>query len=116
MYNVSDGASISSTEFIETVARIAGLPPPPQVSMEEAQLTFGDERLSFINESRRVDNERMIRHLGVRLLYADVEEGDQAEPSGRRRLRTQQVGRWQEGCRRSRKAFGKPENSRSLSC
>ena len=75
MYNISDGASISSTEFIETVARIAGLPPPPQVSMEEAQLTFGDERLSFINESRRVDNERMIKHLGVRLLYADVEEG-----------------------------------------
>jgi nucleoside-diphosphate-sugar epimerase len=75
VYNISDGASISSTEFIETVARIAGLPPPPQVSMEEAQLTFGDERLSFINEWRRVDNERMIRHLGVRLLYADVEEG-----------------------------------------
>jgi nucleoside-diphosphate-sugar epimerase len=75
VYNVSDGSSISSTEFIETVARLAGLPAPPQVSMEEAQLTFSAERLSFINESRRVNNERMLKHLGVRLRYADVEAG-----------------------------------------
>ena len=35
--------------------------------MEEAQLTFSPERLSFLNESRRVSNERMLKHLGVEL-------------------------------------------------
>jgi nucleoside-diphosphate-sugar epimerase len=78
VYNVSDGNSISSTAFVETVARITGLPPPPQVSMEEAQLTFRPERLSFINESRRINNERMLRHLGVKLRYADIEAGIRA--------------------------------------
>jgi nucleoside-diphosphate-sugar epimerase len=75
VYNVTDGNSLTSTAFIETVARLAGLPHPPQVSMEEAQLTFSPERLSFINESRRVSNERMRKHLGVQLRYADVEAG-----------------------------------------
>jgi nucleoside-diphosphate-sugar epimerase len=77
-YNVTDGNSLSSTAFIDKVAQLAGLPRPPQVSMEEAQLTFSPERLSFINESRRVSNERMLRHLGVQLRYGDLEAGIRA--------------------------------------
>ncbi|HKU12872.1 MAG TPA: NAD-dependent epimerase/dehydratase family protein [Steroidobacteraceae bacterium] len=78
VYNVTDGKPFSSTAFIELVAKVAGLPPPPQVPMEEAQLTFSPERLSFLNESRRVSNERMLKHLGVVLKYADVEAGIRA--------------------------------------
>lgn len=75
VYNVTDGNSLSATTFIEKVAQLAGLPRPPQVSMDEAQLTFSPERLSFINESRQVSNERMLKHLGVRLRYTDIDEG-----------------------------------------
>ncbi len=75
VYNITDGNSISATEFLDRVAHLANLPPPPRVSMDEAQLTFSPERLSFLNESRRVSNERMRRHLGVVLKYADVDEG-----------------------------------------
>lgn len=78
VYNVTDGNSISSTAYFDEVARIAGLPRPPRVSMEEAQLTFSPERLSFLNESRRVGNERMLKHLGVTLQYADLEAGIRA--------------------------------------
>jgi nucleoside-diphosphate-sugar epimerase len=78
IYNVTDGTALSTTEFLERVARLAGLPAPPQVSMEEAQLTFSPERLSFINESRHVSNERMLRNLGVQLRYSDVEAGIRA--------------------------------------
>jgi nucleoside-diphosphate-sugar epimerase len=78
VYNVTDGTSISSTAFMNAVARLAGLPFPPQVSMVEAQLTFTPERLSFVNESRRVSNERMLKHLGVKLKYADIEAGIRA--------------------------------------
>lgn len=78
VYNVTDGHSISSTAFVDAVARIAGLPHPPRVSMEEAQLTFSPERLSFLNESRRVGNERMLKHLGVTLKYGDFEAGIRA--------------------------------------
>jgi nucleoside-diphosphate-sugar epimerase len=75
VYNVSDGGFISSAHFFAAVARRVGLPDPPQVSMEEAQLTFSAERLSFLNESRRIDNQRMLTDLGVRLKYADMEAG-----------------------------------------
>jgi nucleoside-diphosphate-sugar epimerase len=78
VYNTTDGTSISSTAFMNAVARLAALPLPPQVSMVEAQLTFTPERLSFVNESRRVSNERMLKHLGVKLKYADIEAGIRA--------------------------------------
>jgi nucleoside-diphosphate-sugar epimerase len=75
VYNVTDGNSYSSTQFLDRVATLAGLPPPPRVSMDEAQLTFSPERLSFLNESRQVSNERMLRNLGVQLKYGDLDEG-----------------------------------------
>jgi nucleoside-diphosphate-sugar epimerase len=75
VYNVTDGNSYTSTQFLDRVATLANLPPAPRVSMDEAQLTFSPERLSFLNESRQVSNERMLRNLGVQLKYADVDEG-----------------------------------------
>jgi len=78
VYNVTDGNSISSTDFLDRLAAIAGLPVAPRVSMDEAQLTFSVERLSFINESRQVSNERMLKHLKIELRYADVDAGIRA--------------------------------------
>ena len=63
------------TDFLDRVAALTGLPPAPRVSMDEAQLTFSPERLSFLHESRRVINERMLKHLGVKPRYADMDEG-----------------------------------------
>lgn len=75
VYNTTDGNACTATDFLDRVARLADLPPPPRVSMDEAQLTFSPERLSFINESRSVSNERMLRHLGVKLRYGDMDDG-----------------------------------------
>lgn len=82
VYNVTDGNSISSTAYFDLVAKLSGLPSPPRVSMEEAQLTFSPERLSFLNESRRVANDRMLKHLGVTLRYPDLEAGIRASLEG----------------------------------
>ncbi len=82
VYNISDGAAISSSTFLLKVAELAGIPPPPQVSMVEAQLTFTPDRLSFLSESRHVLNERMRKHLGVKLKYADYAEGIRASLEG----------------------------------
>lgn len=75
VYNITDGNACSATHFLDRVAALTGLPAAPRVSMDEAQLTFGQERLSFLNESRRVGNERMLKHLGVKLRYADMDAG-----------------------------------------
>jgi len=75
IYNVTDGNHCTATDFLDRVAHLTNLPPPPRVSMDEAQLTFSPERLSFLNESRRVSNERMLKNLGVKLRYADMDAG-----------------------------------------
>lgn len=78
VYNVTDGNHLTSTAFMRMVAAAAGLPMPREISMDEAQLTFTPLRLSFLNESRRVSNERLVKHLGVKLKYTDVETGIRA--------------------------------------
>lgn len=75
VYNVSDGNAITMTEYMNRFAALIGLPPPPQVSMEEMQLLHSAEFVSYMEESRRVDNSRLIRELGVKLKYADIDKG-----------------------------------------
>lgn len=75
IYNVGDGDHRSSSWFTCAVAEVAGLPEPPQVSFAKAQQTFSDMRLSFMNESRRVDVQRMQDVLGVSLAYPDARDG-----------------------------------------
>jgi nucleoside-diphosphate-sugar epimerase len=78
VYNVSDGNSLSSTEFMQHVAAIAKLPPPKEIPLEQARREFSAERLSFTNESRRISNRRLLNDLGITLQYADVDAGIQA--------------------------------------
>jgi len=78
IYNVTDGNSISGTEFTLRVAQLAGLPAPPQISMDEARLVLSPERMSFLDESRRIRNRRMLQDLGVQLKYANIDDGIRA--------------------------------------
>jgi nucleoside-diphosphate-sugar epimerase len=75
VYNVTDGMPLNSTEYLLRVAEIAGLPPPRQISMDEAQLVLSPGRLSFLNESRQVSNHRMLAELKVQLRYGQVDDG-----------------------------------------
>lgn len=90
IYNVSDGNSCTMTEYLRLLARLAELPTPPEIPMDEAQLSFSAEHLSYLDESRRIDNARMRTELGVQLRYADLENGlraslqEQAEHATRR--------------------------------
>jgi nucleoside-diphosphate-sugar epimerase len=78
VYNVTDGNSMSSTEFMRRVAALAHLPAPLEISHEEARLTLSAERMSFLDESRRVSNKRLLAELGLQLQYADVDAGIRA--------------------------------------
>lgn len=78
LYNVADGDHRSSSWFTRTVARLAGLPPPPEVSREEAEQSFSAMRMSFLGESRRLDNRKMLASLGVLPRYANAEDGIRA--------------------------------------
>ncbi len=78
VFNVTDGTGCSATQYLQKVALLAGLPPPPQISIDEARLTLSPSRMSFLEESRRASNQRMLRELGVMLRYASVDDGIRA--------------------------------------
>lgn len=90
VYNISDGNSTSMTEYLQLVAQLANLPIPPEIPLDEAQLSYSPEFLSYLDESRRVSNTRMRNELGVQLHYADLKQGimaslaQQAEHEARR--------------------------------
>lgn len=76
--NVGDGDYRSASAFAAAVARLAALPPPPEVSLAEARRVMSSARLSFLLESRRVDVTRMREVLGVSPRYADPLDGIRA--------------------------------------
>jgi nucleoside-diphosphate-sugar epimerase len=78
IYNVTDGSDHTLTEYLQRVARIAGLPSPPLVSRAQAQLTLCASSRSFLGESRRVANGRMLKELAVEVEYLDLDAGIRA--------------------------------------
>lgn len=78
VFNVGDGDHRSATWFSGEVARQAGLPAPPTVSLEEAARTFSPMRMSFLRESRTVATERMRMELGVTPRFSDAKDGIRA--------------------------------------
>ncbi|BDU70165.1 NAD(P)-dependent oxidoreductase [Geothrix oryzae] len=73
--NVTDGDPRSIGAFLELVARLAGLPAPRRVTLEEARRELSPGMLAFLLASRRVLNRRLVENLGVTLRYADPEAG-----------------------------------------
>jgi len=78
---VTDGSDDSHTEYLQRVATIARLPSPPLISRAEAERTLPPSSWSFLAESRRVDNSRMLTELGVALKYRDLDVGVRASLS-----------------------------------
>lgn len=75
IYNVSDGHPGTMTGWFNAVADHLDLPRPPQVSRAEAETQVSAGMLSYLKESRRISNQKMLDELGVELKYADLSEG-----------------------------------------
>ena len=75
IFNVSDGSVGTMTAYFNAAADVLGLPRPAQVTLEEARKVMSPLMISYFTESRVVDNSKMLRELGVKLLYPDLEAG-----------------------------------------
>ncbi len=82
IYNVTDGNDDSQTAYLQRVARLCGLPPPPLLGREAVRLASSPGAWSFLGESRRADNRRMREDLGVVLAYGDLDAGILASLQG----------------------------------
>lgn len=79
VFNVSDGAPGTMTEYFNAAADRLGLPRPQQVSWEEARRIMTPLMISYFSESRVIDNRRMLERLGITLKYPNLEAGLRAE-------------------------------------
>lgn len=75
IYNVSDGCDSNMTEYFFQVAKHLGLPKPPTVDWEQAENTLSKGMLSYLRESRRLDNSKMLTELRITLKYPDLLSG-----------------------------------------
>ncbi len=75
VFNVSDGSPGTMAEYFDAIAERAGLPAPPKIPMREAAQKLSPGMLSYMRESRRMDNRKMLRLLGVTLRYPTLEAG-----------------------------------------
>ena len=75
IYNVSDGHPGTMTQYFKDIARALHLPSPPEIDREEANRQLSAGMLSYLKESRRINNEKMLQQLDVSLRYPTLADG-----------------------------------------
>ncbi len=75
IFNVCDGEESSMSEYFMAVAEMYGLPQPKQLSWAEAEQVMNPLTFSFLKESRRMSNRKLIEELGIKLKYPTLKEG-----------------------------------------
>jgi nucleoside-diphosphate-sugar epimerase len=73
--NVNDDSALKMGDYFDLAADLYGLPRPPRVPRDTARATLPLMLLSFMSESRRMDNTRLKTELRVRLQYPQVLDG-----------------------------------------
>jgi len=86
VYHASDDSELKMAEYFDAVADAFGLPRPPRLPREQLRQAVTPMLLSFMSESRRLDNTRIRRELGVRLRYRRVADALQAMAAGGTRI------------------------------
>ena len=72
-HNVCDDEPCPPQEVVEFAANLLGLPLPPEIPFEQANLS--PMAKSFYADSKRVSNRRIKSELGYKLLYPTYREG-----------------------------------------
>lgn len=72
IYHASDDSELKMGDYFDLVADALGLPRPPRLPRAELRQAVPPLLLSFMSESRRLENERIKAELGVALRYPRV--------------------------------------------
>jgi nucleoside-diphosphate-sugar epimerase len=73
IYNVADDEPAPPQDVVAHAAELAGLPPPPEVAFDAAEMT--PMARSFYGENKRVSSRLIREELRVRLTYPTYREG-----------------------------------------
>jgi nucleoside-diphosphate-sugar epimerase len=72
VYHAVDDTRMKMGDYFDAVADAFGLARPPRLARAELQAAVSPVLLSFMSESRKLDNTRLKRELRVRLRWPDV--------------------------------------------
>ena len=75
VYHACDDTDMKMGDYVDLAADLYGLPRPPRLPRSTAQAELPLTLLSFMGESRRLDNTRLRRELRLRLRYPTVAQG-----------------------------------------
>lgn len=84
IYHAVDDSALKMADYFDLVADGFALHRPPRLPRSELAQHLSPVQMSFMNESRRLRNDRMRLELGARLLYPSVQQGLQAALLSRR--------------------------------
>jgi nucleoside-diphosphate-sugar epimerase len=79
-YHVCDLSEIKMGDWFDLVATHFNLPKPKRISRAEAEKQLPESLYSFMRESRRLSNQRLLNELRLNLRYPTVMEGLAAIP------------------------------------
>lgn len=74
VYHACDDSNLKMGEYFDLIADRFDLPRPPRIARAQAEGRISPGMLSFMQESRRLDNSRLKRELHVNLRYPTVFE------------------------------------------
>ena len=86
-YNATDDSEIKMGDYFDLVADRFELPRAPRIPRHEAQERLSPVQLSFMSESRRLDNRRIKQELRALLRFPQVAEGINAAYTARQQER-----------------------------
>jgi nucleoside-diphosphate-sugar epimerase len=73
IYHATDDDEMKMGDYFDAVARAYGLPLAPRMTRDSVQKAVSPMMWFFMNESRRLNNQRMKRELKVQLLHPTID-------------------------------------------
>jgi len=75
IFNVCDGEVSKMTDYFNTITDLMELPRLPQVSLDEARQVMSPLMFSYMTDSRKISNRKMLEKLEIKLKYPTMLEG-----------------------------------------
>ncbi len=75
IFNCADGHPTTMYDYFIKVARAKKLPEPPAITLQQAKTQLSAGMLSYMDESRRIDNQKLLTEFDLSLKYPDLDKG-----------------------------------------
>jgi len=73
IFNCCDSAPGTMHEYFTKLAELFELPPPPEISLEDASRELSPGMLSYMQESRRIKNSKILKTFDYNLMYPSLD-------------------------------------------